>query len=284
MQLMTDQDRRQKSGTKGIIFGEYGIGKTSLIRTLPEEETLVLDIEAGLKSVQGWQGKSLTINTWPQAKGIAAVISGPDSGASPGVAYSMEHYAASLKSLEKYLGADFDIKKYKTFFVDSISDLSRYCFKWCEQQAECYTQQGKLDIRKVYGLLALEMLDWFHRLQHAQNFNIWFAGKIVRTKTEDGSFVWELEFYGDKAKKAIPGIFDEIITLAEIQIKDKDGNVSKKRGFVCQKTNPWGYPAKTRSHLNTVEPAHLGKLMEKIENDRKMEFSYHEFLEDEIIY
>jgi predicted ATPase len=38
---------------KMVIFGGFGIGKTSLLKTL-EELTLCLDFEAGLLSVQDW--------------------------------------------------------------------------------------------------------------------------------------------------------------------------------------------------------------------------------------
>jgi AAA domain len=43
-------------GIKGCILGAYGIGKTSLLWTLPVESTLFFDLEAGDLAVIGWQG------------------------------------------------------------------------------------------------------------------------------------------------------------------------------------------------------------------------------------
>jgi replication-associated recombination protein RarA len=40
--------------TSFAIFGPPGIGKTTLLKTLPEHDTVCLDLEAGLKSVQDW--------------------------------------------------------------------------------------------------------------------------------------------------------------------------------------------------------------------------------------
>ena len=41
--------------TSLAIFGPPGIGKTTLLKTLPEDDTVCLDLEAGMKSVQDWR-------------------------------------------------------------------------------------------------------------------------------------------------------------------------------------------------------------------------------------
>lgn len=45
--------------TSLAIFGPPGIGKTTLLKSLPEAETVCLDLEAGMKSVQDWRGASI---------------------------------------------------------------------------------------------------------------------------------------------------------------------------------------------------------------------------------
>ena len=55
--VTADQRLAEANGKTTIaLFGPSGVGKTSLLKTLPAEETLCVDLEAGLKSVQGWRG------------------------------------------------------------------------------------------------------------------------------------------------------------------------------------------------------------------------------------
>lgn len=56
MKIISAEERlKQQSGVKMSIFGQYGVGKTSLLKTL-SEPTLCLDFEAGLLAVQSWGG------------------------------------------------------------------------------------------------------------------------------------------------------------------------------------------------------------------------------------
>jgi hypothetical protein len=58
----------------------------------------------------------------------------------------------------------------------------------------------------------------------------------------------------------MPGIVDEVVTLAEI--KAEDG--SSYRAFVTHTLNPFGFPAKDRSgRLDLLEPPDLGALIAK---------------------
>jgi hypothetical protein len=71
-------------------------------------------------------------------------------------------------------------------------------------------------------------------------------------------FVPQIE--GNKTSLELPGIVDEVVTLAEI--KADDG--SAYRAFVTHTVNPYGFPAKDRSgRLDLLEPPHLGALIAK---------------------
>jgi hypothetical protein len=54
--LAEDHDK-----TTMAIFGRAKVGKTTLLTTLPEGDTLAVDMEAGFKSVLGWRGRSAKI-------------------------------------------------------------------------------------------------------------------------------------------------------------------------------------------------------------------------------
>ena len=58
------------------LFLPPSVGKTSLLKTLPPETTLCVDLEAGMKSVQDWPGDSIPIRAWLDAVDIACLIGG----------------------------------------------------------------------------------------------------------------------------------------------------------------------------------------------------------------
>ena len=75
--ITADERLREHSGVKMIVVGGYGVGKTSLLKTL-DEPTLCLDLEAGLLAVQDWRGAVISVRTWPEARDLACLIGGPN--------------------------------------------------------------------------------------------------------------------------------------------------------------------------------------------------------------
>ena len=60
---------------------------------MPEEQTVCIDLEAGLKSVQGWKGDSLPIRRFADAVDIACLIGGANPAAQPEEHFSEAHHA-----------------------------------------------------------------------------------------------------------------------------------------------------------------------------------------------
>lgn len=272
-------------GIKGVIFGPHGIGKTSLLNDLPEDTTLALDMEAGMLAVKDWKGDKHKIRTWQEARIFASLVGGPNPSSPPGEPYSKAYYDQCVAHAAK-AWSEIKIEKYETFFLDSITEASRLALSWAKGQAECTTQQGKLDMRKAYGLMGQEMIAWFKQFQHAPDKNVWFVGGLDRKELDGGKVLWEPQIEGSKATAELPGIFDEVLTLAKIDI-NRDGKVVPQCAFVCHLLNNWGYPAKDRSRtLKLIEEPNLAKLMDKMRsapcyNSRP---NWQEILQDEIIY
>ena len=57
--------------TTMCILGPSGSGKTYLMKGLPGKDTLCLDFEAGLMSVQDWDGDSIPIRSFEDARDMA---------------------------------------------------------------------------------------------------------------------------------------------------------------------------------------------------------------------
>ncbi len=243
---------------KVAIFGRSGEGKTSLLWTLLATTTLFWDLEAGDLAVEGWPGDTVRPRTWEECRDLAAFIGGPNPALRDEQPYSQAHYTGVCAKF----GDPASLDRYETLFIDSITVAGRLCLQWCRGQPEAFAERtGKPDLRGAYGLHGREMIAWLTQLQHTRGKNVIFVG-ILDEKVDDFNrklFVPQID--GSKTGLELPGIVDEVLTLAAI--KGEDGQL--RRALVCQTLNPWGYPAKDRSgRLDMVEEPHLGRLFAKI--------------------
>lgn len=256
--ISADERLAEKRGVKGVLVGKSGIGKTSQLWSLPPESTLFFDLEAGDLAVEGWAGDTIRPRTWPECRDFAVFIGGPNPALRDEQPFSQAHFEAVCARF----GAPSVLDKYETVFVDSITVAGRLCLQWCRGQPQAYSEKtGKPDTRGAYGLLGQEMIGWLTHLQHTRDKNVWLVGILDERLDDFNRRVFQLQIEGAKTGLELPGIVDEVLTLAEV--KAEDG--STYRALVCHTLNPWGYPAKDRSgRLERIEEPHLGRLMAKI--------------------
>lgn len=256
--ISADQRLAEPRGIKGTIFGKSGIGKTSLLWTLDPDTTLFIDLEAGDLAIEGWSGDSVRPRTWAECRDFAVFIGGPNPALRDDQVYSDAHYAAVCERF----GDPASLDRYHTVFIDSITVAGRLCFQWCKGQPEAFSEKtGKPDVRGAYGLHGREMIAWLTHLQHTRAKNVWFVGILDEKLDDFNRRIFQPQIDGSKTGLELPGIVDEVLTMAEI--KDESG--TPYRAFVCQTINPWNFPAKDRSgRLDLIEEPHLGRLMAKI--------------------
>ena len=256
--ISADQRLTEPRGIKGCIFGKSGIGKTSLLWTLDPAATLFMDLEAGDLAIEGWPGDTIRPRTWTECRDFAVFIGGPNPSFRDDQPYSPAHFDA----VSARFGERAVLDRYQTIFIDSITVAGRLCFQWCKGQPEALSEKtGKPDVRGAYGLHGREMIGWLTHLQHTRAKNVWFVGILDEKLDDFNRRFFSAQIDGSKTGNELPGIVDQVITMAEM--KADDG--SAYRAFVCQTLNSWGYPAKDRSgRLDLVEEPHLGRLMEKI--------------------
>lgn len=268
LQLITAAQRLANRHVNIAIFGASGVGKTTQARTLDPKTTLFIDLESGTLSLSDWAGDVIDVrktaqgvgaDPWEITRALALYIGGHDPSDATGD-YSKEAYDGVAEAMK-----DLNLAKYETIFIDSVTVASRWCLAWAMKQPEAWSEKKQAkDTMGAYGLLGREMIKWLTHLQHAPK-NIVVVGILEQDKDEFGRVEWAPQIEGSATGKKMPGIWDEVMTLAIVEVEDG----KKERKFVCQFDNQWGYPAKSRSSLSTLEEANLGKLINKIRGTKE---------------
>jgi hypothetical protein len=271
VRIVTADERLSAASNKTslAIFGPPGVGKTSLLKTLPVEPTVCLDLEAGMKSVQDWPGASIPIRSFVDFRDLVVLIGGPDPAADPNAWYSAQHHQ-HVRGIYAGSGIEEFLASKSIVFVDSITDLTRQVMAYAKQQPEAFSERtGKPDTRGAYGLLGREVIQALKHLQHAPSKTVIFVGVLERVTDEFNVTTWQPQMEGSKAGRELPGIVDQVISM-HLFSRDATGayvldEKAVERRLVCQAGNPFGLLAKDRSgRLELTEPPDLGALLAKI--------------------
>lgn len=270
--VSADERLSAKQKVSLALFGGAGVGKTTQAQTLNPDTTLFIDLEAGTLALGQWKGdvidvhaesSRMGIHPWDFSRGLACWIGGADPAETEG-----PYCQASFDTYCEVLGDPKMLEKYDTIFIDSITVASRHSFSWAEKQPEAFSEKtGKPDIRGAYGLHGREMIKWLTSLQH-QPKSVIVVGILDEVKDEFERTIYKPQIVGSMAGNQLPGIFDQVVTLASMELDDG----TQYRCFVTHQMNPWSYPAKDRSGcLDLQEPPDLGALMRKIESGKRVD-------------
>ena len=269
LRIVTADERLSHAANKStiVLFGPTGAGKTTQLKHLPERETVCIDLEAGLKSVQDWRGDSLPIRAFDDAVAVACLIGGVNPAAAPNEFYSEFHYqhlCTKHTELARLLAGK------SVIFLDSLTDLTRQAMAWAKTRPEAFSEKtGKPDTRGAYGLMAREVIGLLKHLQHAPGKTVIFVGVLEKITDEFNVTNWQPQLEGSKAGRELPGIVDQVMSL-HLFSRDAEGGYvlddkATDRRLVCRAGNPYGLPAKDRSgRLDLTEAPHLGSLLAKI--------------------
>jgi hypothetical protein len=253
-----EQHANEEHGLTMLVTGVYGVGKTSLVKTLSKEmlaETTFIRIENGTLAIAGLPVARLTLETWEEVRDFAAIVGGPNPALPSNAIYSQAHYNSAIANpVYSRLATS------KVFFFDSLSAIARFSFDWSKEQPESFSH-GKPDLRGAYGLHARNMVSLLSQLQRAKSKIIILTCALGQVTDDFNVTTWQLLTEGARTNRELPGILDEVITMQWIDFGD--GQLT--RAFICVAPNRWGFPAKDRSgKLGEVEEPNLNTLLNKL--------------------
>ena len=236
------------------IVGPFGVGKTSLLRSLNSSTALFVDVEHGSLAVDDVPVPHIRPETWPEIRDVIVRIAGPNRSFQPHEPFSQAHFDRVGGPLPGH---------YTTVFFDTVTAASRLSFRWASAQPEAFSERtGKPDQRGAYGLHAREMLLALHHLQSARGLNVILIGALETASDEYGRVDHRLQAEGQRVPREIAGIVDVVVTMNWLNFND---DKPAQRGFVCTSPNAWSFPGKDRSgRLSQLEPPDLGALIAKV--------------------
>lgn len=212
---------------KCLVYGESGIGKTTLCKTAPNP--IIVSAEDGLLSLSDVQIPVIEVKT---VDDLAEAIT--------------------------FINTSEDAKQFETVCIDSISDIA-------EALLIQYQKEEK-DPRKAYGRVNNEVLDFARKFRDLPERHIYITAKAKRLVDDTSGLVTFIPMMpGQQLGPALPYLYDFVLPLRIGQFDNGEGGSVETR--YIQTTEDIQWIAKDRSgKLDAIEEPDLGKLFAKALN------------------
>lgn len=165
----------------GLIVGASGVGKTSLVKTLPEEKTLIISAESGLLSVKDCSIDVITLKEFDD-----------------------------MYSILKFLKTPEAIEKYDHVFIDSLTEIAESLF------ASLKPKDGKGNLFEIYDKYSTKITGMLKVLRDTANYNIWLTC-LDKMVAKDFTEVVSLDLIQKSLSKKVPALFDEVFYMTTIE-------------------------------------------------------------------
>jgi phage nucleotide-binding protein len=236
MKIQSTENTHQQK-IKMVIYGTSGSGKTTSIKTLPHDKTLVISAESGLLSLAGTKIDYVDIAVGDDGKVLPA-----------------EKRIARLNDIVKYLDTDEAKKKYENIAVDSLTEIGEIIANYWKSKIT-----DKAKTFEVWGNIGQDQINFIKAMRDNPAYNVIFLCLEDLDKDEMSRRFYGPSLPGNAATNFLVPAFDLILRLTV----DVDG----KRYL---QTEPLAtVKAKNRGgKLAPQEPVDLGLLLSKIRKEK----------------
>jgi phage nucleotide-binding protein len=210
---------------KILVYGGAGVGKTTLIASLPGK-VLILSAEAGLLSLAGadLDADVVEVTSIEALRAVYAELRAGDHG-------------------------------YAWVVLDSVSEIAEIVLSAEKAKTK--------DPRQAYGALSDEMVKIMRAFRDL-SCGVYFSAKLASTKDDTtGKVSHSIGMPGAKLGEALPYLFDEVFRLVVIDEDDGAGGKVASR-YLLTATDGKSVAKDRSGKLDAYEPADLGAVVAKI--------------------
>lgn len=224
-----------------LVYGVSGIGKTSLAKSLPNNQTIILDAESGLTVLDGTDIDVFSL-----------------AADEHGALVPEEERLGRLIEFQNFLRTPEARAKYKYVFIDSLTEIAQNIQRHMKSQYEGF---------KMWGEYADAMVDLIKFFRDLGCYNTVFTAleDFVEDKDDPNKpAMYMPNVVGRKAKDILLPCFD--LVMRYVGVPSSDNTRIESRVLVCNPTPK--SQAKDRSgKLAATEEPNLMRVLTKIKGD-----------------
>lgn len=163
----------QANGVKALVYGMAGVGKTYMIKSLPNP--IVISAESGLLALTGTDIPYIEVKTFIELQ--------------EAYQYVVSEHGAQFESIA----------------IDSISEIGEIVL--------AHEKSLNKDGRGAYGEMAVKIMEIMRSFRDIQGKNVMFIAKAEKSQDETGRMLYQPSMPGAKISQQLPYLVDLVMAL-----------------------------------------------------------------------